>query len=436
MRSGTAPRVKSARRALSFALNEIKLSLVCLVAYATARLRSRVRKRRSNSTGTLRIAIDARDLGAAPTQGEGPTGLARYADKLIDGLLASGADLHVTVFTAGAYAKPFGPDRFVNVCAEKRTRFYFLICAALGRGDFDLLHVAYTDNHLFRVLPLALAPTSVVTVHDITPVVWPGYAAGKNVGWYRFILRRACRWADRVLFNSEYTRKDLERFLGKTLPNGDVTYLGVDERFKLSCPDEIRHVLTKYDLPERFILTVGRSAPHKNIPALVPAVANLRASGVDAGLVLIGPADDLGGKEELDLTVAEIDARSWFHWPGYVDDEDLPALYSSARVFALPSLYEGFGLPVIEAMACGTPVVCSNSSCLPEIVGDGALLADATDIDAFALALKRAWQDETLRAELIDRARTRIAEFTWDRMTERTLAAYTNGRDAKRTTIP
>jgi glycosyltransferase involved in cell wall biosynthesis len=188
-------------------------------------------------------------------------------------------------------------------------------------------------------------------------------------------------------------------------------------------PSLLEHVRDRYRLPDGpFILSVGTVQPRKNYGRLIESLARLRETHPDLGLVIVGGRGWLE-----DPIYAALDAhglRKAVVFTGFADDADLPALYSLARAVALPSLYEGFGLPVLEAMACGTPVVTSNVSSLPEVAGDAALLINPLDVDALTSALDRLLTDESLRGTLRERGFARAAAFTWERAAKQLLGVY------------
>jgi glycosyltransferase involved in cell wall biosynthesis len=197
---------------------------------------------------------------------------------------------------------------------------------------------------------------------------------------------------------------------------------GVHPRFTPS-QSPVARLRDKYALPSSpYILAVGTIQPRKNYSRLVAALGDLREGGLDVALVIAG------GKGWLDTPIYEsvraAGLEAYVKFLGYVNDADLPALYSHAAAFAMPSLYEGFGLPILEAMACGTPVVTSRVSSLPEAAGEAALLVDPTDTGALADALRRVLSDSDLRHRLIERGLRHVAPFVWERTAEQLAAAF------------
>jgi glycosyltransferase involved in cell wall biosynthesis len=205
----------------------------------------------------------------------------------------------------------------------------------------------------------------------------------------------------------------------------------VNPRFRPAGPEALAAVRQKYDLPERFILYVGTIEPRKNLTALLEAyaalmerlsVCDLRPALSDVRLVIVGKKGWL--YEGFFRRLHELGLEDRVLFTGYVPDEDLPAIYSAADLFVFPSLYEGFGLPVLEAMACGTPVIASNASSLPEVAGEAGIMIAPHDVRGLAEAMERLLMDKQLRAELRARGLERAKQFTWERAAAMTLEVY------------
>lgn len=201
-----------------------------------------------------------------------------------------------------------------------------------------------------------------------------------------------------------------------------VIYLGVDEDYKPLSETEIRKVRQKYHLNYPFILYVGSLISHKNIPTLIKAFYKLKKYGLPHKLVITGKR---GWKyKNIFEIISKLNLQKDVVFTGYVQREDLPALYNAADLFVYPSLYEGFGLPPLEAMACGTPVITSNTSSLPEVVGNAGIMVDPYDIDGLAKAMYEVLTNEGLRAELRKRGLERAKMFSWKKTAEETLNVY------------
>jgi glycosyltransferase involved in cell wall biosynthesis len=201
-----------------------------------------------------------------------------------------------------------------------------------------------------------------------------------------------------------------------------VIYEAADTRFRLQPPQTMADVRARYRLPDRYLLFVSTIEPRKNLIRLLAAFERLQAAGLTDALVIVGKRGWL--YDNFFAALEASPAKQAVIFPGWVADADLPAIYGGAQVFAFPSLFEGFGLPVLEAMACGTPVVCSNSSSLPEVADDAALLVDPLDVDALTGALERLLRDPALAADLRARGLAQAARFSWARAAAETIAIY------------
>jgi glycosyltransferase involved in cell wall biosynthesis len=282
--------------------------------------------------------------------------------------------------------------------------------------DASLFHAA---EHL--LLPLRDVPT-VLTIHDLIFHHLPEHHKPLNRWYLSWTLPLYCRRADHVIAVSEATRRDLvTRY---ALPPAKVTVVpeAADPRFRPQPPEVVTVARARYDLPEDYVLYVGTIEPRKNLTRLLHAWGPLYRAGEAPPLVIVGKRGWLLG--DFDAALAQSPAHEGVHLLGYVRDGDLAALYTGAMAFVFPSLFEGFGLPPLEAMACGTPVACADASSLPEVVGDAALRFDPTDEDAIAAALRRLVNDPDLRQDLRARGLRQAARFSWDRAARETLAIY------------
>ena len=296
-----------------------------------------------------------------------------------------------------------------------------LIALAARRLGLDVVHdpVGVSPFTLGR---WAGAFRRVTAVHDAIAFRFPqGYPLLNNVLHRRYVPATLHN-VDAVIADSQSGRRDIARYLHWAAEKTFVVPLGVDARFRPMHPDVARRVAHRYGLERPFILTVGAQQARKNVSQVVAAFAELRRQLPHHTLAIAGPTqwthrgvDDAVRAQGIGDSVRRL---------GYVADEDLPALYSAADVFVFPSLYEGFGLPVVEAMACGTPVVCSDTTSLPEVAGSAALLVDPTNAAALAEAVRRVLLDANLRRELRGQGLARAAEFTWERAARLTVEVY------------
>jgi len=293
---------------------------------------------------------------------------------------------------------------------------------ACHREKLDLLHCPYFAS------PLASPIPTVVTIHDVIPLLLPEYSAHLAGRAYTQLSALAARRARAVIAVSECSKRDIVRTLG--LPGERIHVIGnaVDESYQpVHDPRLLASVRERYGLGERFVLYFGGFDVRKNIHRLIKAYARVRDQFDEPHqLVVAGRFRFVAHRLYPDprILVREMGLESDVVFTGQIREQDKPPLYSAATVFAFPSLYEGFGMPVLEAMACGAPVVTSNSSALPEVAGDAAVLVDPTSVEAIGEAILELVQDPARRARLGEAARARAAHFSWTAVARQTLEVY------------
>lgn len=272
-----------------------------------------------------------------------------------------------------------------------------------------------------HALPLAHPKRSVVTVHDLGYLHFPRAHPTAQRLYLDWSTRYSARHARRVLADSRATRDDLVRHYRIPSEKIVVVYPGRDESLApVADPRRLESVRARYRLPHRFLLHVGSLHPRKNLERLVEAFARVRQRHADVGLVLAGRRG--WQAESLMARVRQLGLVAAVRFLEYVPQEDLGALYSAATLYVCPSLYEGFGLPPLEAMACGTPVICSNTSSLPEVVGEAARLISPTDSDAWAVACLDWLDDAEARRRASKLGLEQARKFSWDRCARETVA--------------
>ena len=285
----------------------------------------------------------------------------------------------------------------------------FRIPLSLVRERAHLLH----EPHY--VLPPATRCRTVVTIHDCIHLMFPQYLPGRLAHAYaRMSMWSAVRKSDRILTVSEASKRDILKFFDIPPEKVAVIYNAIDERF-LMPPDEQRTdaIRQRYQLDHPFLLYIGNIKPHKNLERLIEAFGRVRANGLsELRLIIIG--DEISKYPPLRQAVHRHRLNKFVRFLGFQPYETLAVFYRLARAFVFPSIYEGFGLPPLEAMACGAPVVTSNVSSLPEIAGGAAILVDPYDPDSIADGIARAVTDEALRAQLVARGLARARDFSWE----------------------
>jgi glycosyltransferase involved in cell wall biosynthesis len=377
----------------------------------------------------MRIGID---YTAAVRQGGG---IGRYTRSLIRALSEIDAEREYTLFVAGGRdaGDGLGPwpanfrirsvplsDRWLHILWQ---RLRLPVPIQVITGHLDLFHSPDF------VLPPLGRTQAILTVHDLSFLRVPQFFVPGFREYLEGAVSRAAGRATHILADSESTRCDLVELLAVEPERITVIYPGVEPRFQPVCDATVLdRVRARYDLPEKFVLSLGTLQPRKNFEGLIEAFGCLLASRGD-------------GPDIADLQLVIVGGRGWMYedtfalvrrsglldrvrFPGFADDCDLPAIYSLATVFAFPTWYEGFGLPVLEAMACGTPVLAANNSSLPEVVGEAGLLVDASDVEALADGLARLLTDSELQARLVVAGRERARCFAWERAAWQLLEAY------------
>ncbi len=363
------------------------------------------------------IGIDFR-----PALGQA-AGVGRYVRNLVRHLAVLGTDERFVLFMDRQTEDPLGA-RYPNVTQRILTLpvlqnyftwLQFRLPPSLWRRPVDLFHFP------FYTMPLLSTGPSVVTIHDLTFELHPEWFSRRSRLSTRRFARFAARRATAILTVSECSKKDLVRIYGLDPQRVHVIYPAVGEW------DEQAHssqesVAVRLGVHGAFVLHVGSIHTRRNIPRLLQAVARLRAQGEDLSVVLAGKVEY--PYPDVERMIRESGLEGAAVHAGYLPDGDLQALYREARLLAFPSLYEGFGLPAVEAMALGTPVVAANTSCFPEVLGDGALLVNPLDVEALAEGMRRANQDGTEREQLRERGRVQAAKYSWERTARETLTVY------------
>lgn len=354
-------------------------------------------------------------------------GLGRYTQELMSALLATDTENEYVAFynrPSEAYVEP-PLDRLPHLTTNLSAKPWRMraLVGHLARVPQDRLFpevdLFHATDHL---LPRLSRVRSVFTLHDLVFCFYPQTHKPLNRWFLTLMMPRFLRAADAVIAVSECTKRDAMQTYDLDEAKIKVIYEGVNPRFRRSSPGVISSVLHKYDLRERYILSVGTIEPRKNLTSLLEAYVAIRNQDSQLKLVIVGKRGWL--YEGFFRRLSELGLENEVIFPGFVPDEDLPALYSATDLFVFPSLYEGFGLPVLEAMACGAPVVTSNTSSLPEVAGEAALLVDPNSVEALTRAMRDVLDNRTLRHDLRARGPKQAAKFSWETAAHETLAVY------------
>jgi len=378
----------------------------------------------------LSIAIDAHSVGT------GLAGNESYSTNLIEALAEIDTTNRYTLYVTKTEAVERFRNRWPHVTVRLTwphtplVRIPLTLARELRRHPVDLLHVQYTAP------PFAPCPI-VATIHDLSFEHLPQTFKRRSRMQLRLTVRRTARAAAHVLVPSEHTRRDIIETYNVRAERVSVTPLAAPEHFApVEDEKEVRLVRELYKIRGDYILAVGSIQPRKNLARLIKAYSTLRRARPQANL----PKLALVGKrawlyDETLRAIEESGIKDLIVLTGYVSESDLPALYTGALCFVYPSYFEGFGLPPLEAMQCGTPVIAGNRTSLPEVVGDAGLLVDPFDEDALTQALARMIDDSDFRAGLRVKGLERARQFSWRETARLTLQAYERaigGRDVQR----
>ena len=373
---------------------------------------------------SLRIAIDAHSVGA------GLGGNESYATNLIEALAEIDTVNNYTLFVTRDEAVKRFRNRWPNFVVRSTlphtplVRIPLTLSAELRRRPVDVLHVQFTSP------PLAPCPV-VVSIHDLSFEHLPETFNRRSRTQLRLTVRRSARTARRVLALSEYARQDIISTY-KISPNRVIAIpIGTAPQFQpVTDEKELQRVRHTYGIAPNYILSVGSIQPRKNLGRLAQAYARLRNRLPEnelPQLVIVGKRAWL--YRETLREIEQLRTGDCVITTGYVPERDLPALYSGATCFVYPSYFEGFGLPPLEAMKCGAPVITGDRTSLPEVVGEAGLLVDPFDIDAIASAIESIVTDSKLRSELKSRSLNRARMFDWRETAKRTLEVYREAAD-------
>jgi glycosyltransferase involved in cell wall biosynthesis len=264
---------------------------------------------------------------------------------------------------------------------------------------------------------------SVVTIHDVFAWSCPGNSSLLDRLIYRQWLPRMAPKTNAIITVSEQSKKDIQQYLAPQRRDIKIIPYGVTDVFRPLPTEQVkRHLEKRFGLSTPYILYVGSLTRRKNIERALEAFALLRPTFPDLRFVLAGPRSFL--QTPVEEIIGRLDIAEQILLTGPLTDKDLPALYNGAQLFVFPSLYEGFGLPVLEALSCGTPVITSTCSSLPEVAGEAAILVDPYDVNAIAVAMQQVLSEPKLAAEMVDAGLARAKQFSWERTAQETMAVY------------
>ncbi len=351
------------------------------------------------------------------------SGIGRYTLELLEAFGVRQPQVELTLLTGS----PWGGASRLQVARLPGCRLLpglvtlgnlWLPMLARGR-ELDVVH---DPTGVTPFLLGAGGARTVVTVHDVFAWSCPGHSTWLDTLIYRYWLPQLLPRVDMVITDSQASRADIERYLRIPAEKITVVYPGVSASYRPLRREHATRTAAQYGLPEGYLLFVGSVEERKNLRRLLQACASLWKHGERRPLVVVGA---LKWKYSAIMKVVEeLDLEQRVIFTGHVQEADLPALYSAADLLVFPSLCEGFGLPPLEAMACGTPVVCSDAASLPEAVGDAAVMVDPLQVEALAQTILHVLTDERLQEELRQKGLVRARQFTWERTARQVIAVY------------
>jgi glycosyltransferase involved in cell wall biosynthesis len=367
-----------------------------------------------------RVAISAHLLHGG--SGYRSAGIHTYIEQMLRHLPQADPTLSLTVFTRHA------PDHLAPAIDVRATRWpterpafrilweQLVLPRATRQIRAEVLHATAFVAPVRRPCP------TVVTIYDLSFALFPRYFRGFNQTYLRIGTRWSAQRAARVIAISDHTRRDIHRLYGVPLDHIDVAYPGVDDSLQPSEPDAIKRFRREQNLPDKFLLFLGTLEPRKNLVMLINAFTQFKRECADGTLVLAGGVGWLA--DEVFAAIEASGVKDSIVLPGYVKAEEKALWLASATAFVYPSIYEGFGLPPLEAMACGTPVIVSDAASLPEVVGEAGISIEPRDPIGWAQAMQRVWIDPAYRAELRERGLRQSKKFTWLETARQTADAY------------
>lgn len=368
-----------------------------------------------------RIGIDARLFGTALA-----VGIGRYTEELIRHLVELDKDNQYHIFLSESAASNFpiyapnlsktGVDFSHYSYSEQ-----FKYPAVLKKTDLDLIHYTNFNSPIFfNLIP------SVVTIHDLTLWFFPGRG---QKSWfrrmvYRLVIKRTCQNAKYIIAITKKTKQDIVKLLDINPEKISIIYEAVPSNYKVISNDQkIKKLKHKFNISQPYAMYVGQWRDHKNIIRMIRAFSLLRRRyNIDYQLVMVGRMDNQ--YPQVQTTIKELGLTDHVVFTGYVPDSELPYIYNGAEFFVWPSLYEGFGLPPLEAMACGTPVVSSNASCMPEVLGDAAYYFDPLNVEAMAKNMADVAKSYALKRELKLKGLRQARKYSFEKSAKQTFKIY------------
>lgn len=344
-------------------------------------------------------------------------GIARYTYEIVNYMLNQ-KDINISILVNDI-------EKSKTIFNDKNLRYIELkskFLSPLEQFELPFVLNKYSDkNSLFHSPSFVSSPfircNMVMTIHDLNHIRFPQYYTILHKYYYKYIVKSAAKKCGKILTVSNFSKKEIIDWLKCDEDKVIVTYNGIDDKFRIIEEKEIlRKAKIKYKLPDKFILYIGNLKPHKNVETLIKSI-----SLIDSDIKLI-----INGKpnESLMQIINEYNLKEKVQFIGYVNDEDLPTLYNLSEMFIFPSLYEGFGLPPLEAMACGCPAIVSNTSSIPEVVGDGAFLVNPNNEKEIANYINTILHNSLIKKDIVSKGLNRVKYFSWEITGKQTKEIY------------
>jgi glycosyltransferase involved in cell wall biosynthesis len=365
-------------------------------------------KKRSNNAFLFHICVDCRFLDSS--------GLGRYIRNLIQ-LLVEEQDIYFTFITYSDFLGFF--DKI------KSNNYHLILAKSQMYSIHEQLEMPFkipkcdafwSPHYPIPILPIP-AKKRITTIHDVNHLVLSKDLSPLQKLYAKWMFFCSTRVSHSILTVSQFSKNEIMKYTGIASTKIFVTHIGIDiEKFHpIHDLDQLNNIRIRYQLPNRFILYVGNVKPHKNIQGILKAFSIMKSKGYQEKLVIVGRKENfLNGINNLNSILDELKITNEVIFTGYMSDVDLPYIYNLAKVFVFPSFYEGFGLPPLEAMACGCPVIASNVASLPEVCGNAAEYVNPCDETDIARGIAKVIDDETYSQNLINKGREWVRMFNWE----------------------
>lgn len=366
----------------------------------------------------MRAAIDARGINLYKG-----TGIGTYTENVLKNVLKIDMENYFHIYWTGdGYEDFIKHNAKIILSSKKHHRFFeqYYFPDNLKGENIDVYHIPQNGIGISEYI----ACKKIVTIHDLIPYVMPETVGKGYLSKFLRELPRIVELSDGIITVSEWSKKDILKFFPMDENKIHVTPLAADKKYKPLDKERCKYELkNKYNITKPFILYIGGFSPRKNVKALLIAFSQIFSKLKDEyELVIVGANKDDGSY--LSKMSSSLDVYSNIIFTGYAPEEDLPILYNGCEVFVYPSLYEGFGLPPLEAMCCGTPVITSNVSSIPEVVADGGILIDPFSTVSLMEALEMVLNDDSKKQSLKEKGLSRAAAYSWRKTAEETIAVY------------